>query len=139
MARTKKALPPPGSQTAAADVSKTKSGKKKKARKESYGVSLYNLFTILISPLQIYIHRVLKQVHPDAGISTKAMSIMTSFVNDIFEQIATEASRLSTISKKSSISSREIQTAVRLILPGELSKHAISEGTKAVSKYTSSK
>ncbi|KAH9009298.1 hypothetical protein EDB85DRAFT_1872187, partial [Lactarius pseudohatsudake] len=27
-------------------------------------------------------------------------------------------------------SSREIQTAVRLILPGELSKHAISEGTR---------
>ena len=33
----------------------------------------------------------------------------------------------------------EIQTAVRLILPGELAKHAVSECTKAVSKYTSSK
>ncbi|KAF9083035.1 hypothetical protein BGX23_011841 [Mortierella sp. AD031] len=31
------------------------------------------------------------------------------------------------------------QTAVRLILPGELAKHAVSEGTKAVTKYTSSK
>jgi histone H2B len=28
---------------------------------------------------------------------------------------------------------------VRLILPGELAKHAVSEGTKAVTKYTSSK
>jgi histone H2B len=26
---------------------------------------------------------------------------------------------------------------VRLILPGELAKHAVSEGTKAVTKYTS--
>ena len=34
--------------------------------------------------------------------------------------------------------SREIQTAVRLMLPGELAKHAVSEGTKAVTKYTSS-
>ncbi|WAR58979.1 hypothetical protein PtB15_10B321 [Puccinia triticina] len=34
--------------------------------------------------------------------------------------------------KKSTISSREIQTAVRLILPGELSKHTISEGTKMI-------
>jgi hypothetical protein len=33
--------------------------------------------------------------------------------------------------------SREIQTAVRLLLPGELAKHAVSEGTKAVTKYTS--
>ncbi|KAG7225014.1 hypothetical protein INR49_014807 [Caranx melampygus] len=34
---------------------------------------------------------------------------------------------------------QEIQTAVRLLLPGELAKHAVSEGTKAVTKYTSSK
>jgi histone H2B len=27
-----------------------------------------------------------KQVHPDTGISSKEMSIMNSFVNDIFER-----------------------------------------------------
>lgn len=98
--------------------------KRKRKRKESYGIYVYN---------------VLKQVHPDVGISSKAMSIMNSFVNDIFERIAGEASRLSKQNKKSTISSREIQTAVRLLLPGELAKHAVSEGTKAVTKYTSSK
>ncbi|XP_072101569.1 histone H2B 7-like [Mobula birostris] len=67
------------------------------------------------------------------------MSIMNSFVNDIFERIAGEASRLAHYNKRSTISSREIQTAVRLLLPGELAKHAVSEGTKAVTKYTSSK
>ncbi|XP_065843737.1 histone H2B-like [Oscarella lobularis] len=87
----------------------------------------------------IYIYKVLKQVHPDTGISSKAMSIMNSFVNDIFERIAVEASRLAHYNKKSTITSREIQTAVRLLLPGELAKHAVSEGTKAVTKYTSSK
>ena len=102
-------------------------GDKKKRRskpKQSYG---------------IYIYKVLKQVHPDTGVSSKAMSIMNSFVNDLFERIAAEASRLAHYSKKSTISSREIQTAVRLLLPGELAKHAVSEGTKAVTKYTSSK
>lgn len=62
---------------------------------------------------------------------------MNSFVNDVFERIAAEASRLATYNKRSTISSREIQTAVRLLLPGELAKHAVSEGTKAVTKYTS--
>ncbi|KAG6335704.1 hypothetical protein ID866_3384 [Astraeus odoratus] len=85
-----------------------------------------------------YIYKVLKQIHPDTGISNKAMAILNSFVNDIFERIATEASKLAAYSKKSTISSREIQTAVRLILPGELAKHAISEGTKSVTKYSSS-
>ena len=45
---------------------------------------------------------------------------------------------LASYSKKSTISSREIQTAVRLILPGELAKHAISEGTKSVTKVSRS-
>ena len=107
---------------------KKPSGDKKKRhrrRKESYSI--------------VYIYKVMKQVHPDTGISSKAMGIMNSFVNDIFERIAGEASRLAHYNKKSTITSREIQTAVRLLLPGELAKHAVSEGTKAVTKYTSSK
>ncbi|XP_041100085.1 uncharacterized protein LOC121312200 [Polyodon spathula] len=86
----------------------------------------------------LYGFGVLKQVHPDTGISSKAMGIMNSFVNDIFERIAGESSRLAHYNKRSTITSREIQTAVRLLLPGELAKHAVSEGTKAVTKYTSS-
>ena len=98
--------------------------KRHRRRKESYG---------------IYIYKVMKQVHPDTGISSKAMSIMNSFVNDVFERIANEASRLAHYNKKSTITSREVQTAVRLLLPGELAKHAVSEGTKAVTKCTTSK
>ncbi|XP_065079359.1 histone H2B-like [Ochlerotatus camptorhynchus] len=102
-------------------------GEKKKRRqrnKESYA---------------IYIYQVLKQVYADTRVSSKAMSIMNSFVNDIFERIAAESSRLAQYNKRSTITSREIQTAVRLLLLGELAKHAVSEGTKAVTKYTSSK
>eukprot|EP00162_Nutomonas_longa_P009887 comp19556_c0_seq1/m.37296 comp19556_c0_seq1/g.37296 ORF comp19556_c0_seq1/g.37296 comp19556_c0_seq1/m.37296 type:complete len:124 (+) comp19556_c0_seq1:311-682(+) len=84
-----------------------------------------------------YIYKVLKQVHPDTGVSTKAMSIMNSFINDIFERLAAESSRLARYNRRGTISSREIQTAVRLLLPGELAKHAVSEGTKAVAKYSS--
>ncbi len=109
---------------AAKSVPKGDKKARKSKRKESYA---------------IYIYKVLKQVHPDTGVSSKAMSIMNSFVNDLFERIASEASRLAHYNKRSTITSREIQTAVRLLLPGELAKHAVSEGTKAVTKYTSSK
>jgi histone H2B len=85
----------------------------------------------------LYIYKVLKQVHPDTGVSKKAMNIMNSFINDIFEKIALESSKLVRYNQKRTLSSREIQTAVKLILPGELAKHAISEGTKAVTKFTS--
>uniref|UniRef100_A0A0E0BX94 Histone H2B n=1 Tax=Oryza meridionalis TaxID=40149 RepID=A0A0E0BX94_9ORYZ len=43
---------------------------------------------------------------------------------------------LARYNKKPTITSREIQTAVRLVLPGELAKHAVSEGTKAVTKIS---
>ena len=86
-----------------------------------------------------YIYKVLKQVHPDTGISKKGMSIMNSFINDIFDRIAGEAGKLVSYNKTSTLGSREVQTAVRLMLPGELAKHAVSEGTKAVTKYDASK
>ncbi|EDV44833.1 uncharacterized protein Dana_GF21521 [Drosophila ananassae] len=76
-------MPPKTSGKAAKKAGKaqkniTKNDKKKKRkRKESYA---------------IYIYKVLKQVHPDTGISSKAMSIMNSFVNDILELYAAEGS-----------------------------------------------
>ena len=102
-----------------------KDGKKRKRScKESYSV---------------YVYKVLNQVHQDTGILSKAMGIMNSFVNDIIERVAGEASRLAHYNKCWTITSREIQTAVCLLLPGELAKHTVSEGTKAVTKYTCSK
>lgn len=46
------------------------------------------------------------------------MSVLNSFINDTFEKIALEAARLGKYNKKQTMSSREIQTAVRLLLPG---------------------
>ena len=83
-----------------------------------------------------YIYEVLKQVHPDCGISKKSMITMNNFVTDIFDRVMEKAGQLIK-GKKETISSRTVQSAIRLILPGELAKHAVSEGTKAVTKFTS--
>lgn len=85
-----------------------------------------------------YIYQILKQVHPDTGISNKAICIMNSFVKDIFDRIAFEASRISRYNKRQTITAREIQTATRLVLPGELAKHGVSEGSKALIKFNKS-
>ncbi|MCD7458807.1 Histone H2B [Datura stramonium] len=86
---------------------------------------------------KIYIFKVLKQELSRHRDSSKAMGIMNSFTNDIFEKLAQESSRLARYNKKPTITSREIQTAVRLVLPGELAKHAVSEGT-VTQKYSGS-
>ncbi|KAM4640722.1 LOW QUALITY PROTEIN: histone H2B type 1-J-like [Discoglossus pictus] len=115
-----KSAPAPmkGSKKAITKTQKQDGKKRKRTRKESYA---------------IYVYKVLRQVHPDTGISSNAMGIMNSFIDDIFERIAGEASHLAHYNKHYTITSREIHTAVRLLLPGELAKH------KAVTKYTSAK
>ena len=103
--------PKKGSKKAVTKAQKKDSKKHRRSREESYSV---------------YVYKVLNQVHPDTGISSKAMGITNSFVNHIFERTAGEASCLVHYNKHSTITSREIQTAVRLVLPGELAKHAVS-------------
>lgn len=100
----------PSKSPAAAGAGKKKS-KRGKKRVESYSS---------------YIFKVMKQIHPDTGISKLAMAIMNSFINDIFEKIATEAGRVVRKDKKLTLSAREIQTAVLLTFPGELARHAIT-------------
>jgi histone H2B len=80
----------------------------------------------------VYIYKLLKQVHPNMLISKKSMVIMDGFVNCIFERIARESSLLSRSNGRSAISSCEIQASVQKILPAELAKNAITEGTKAI-------
>lgn len=82
-----------------------------------------------------YIYKVLKQTHPSMGASKKAMMVLESMTQENFHRIVAEAGKLARANKKETITSREIQTAVRLLFPGELAKHAVSEGTKAVTKF----
>lgn len=87
----------------------------------------------------VYMYRVLKQVYPNLGISRNAMRILDSLMDDIFSRLAAEASRLMKFSNRSTLTSRDIQTAVRLLMPSELGRHAMSEATKAVHRYAASK
>ena len=111
--------------------SKTPTAKNKKRRQKTRRHSKHETFSV-------YIYKVLKQVHQDTGISKRSMAIMNSFINDVFERIALEASKLVRYNKKHTLSAREIQSAVKLLLPGELAKHAIIEGAKAVNKIAES-
>jgi len=84
----------------------------------------------------VYVSRSLKEIDSTLSLSSKTVKILNSFVSDMFERIATEAATLVRVNKKRTLGSREVQTAVRLVLPAELAKHAMAEGTKAVAKAT---
>jgi histone H3/H4 len=87
-----------------------------------------------------YIYRVLKHVHPDTGLSGDGLSSTNNFIKITLKRIMNVVNRLMLGSGgRKTISAREIQTAVRLAFPGELAKHAVSEGTKAVITYNMTK
>ena len=87
----------------------------------------------------LYIYKVLKSISNDIGISKKGMAVINSLVADMFEQVALEASKLVRYQKKRTLSSQDVQTAVKLLLPPDLGSHAIMEGSKAIAKFNSGK
>jgi histone H2B len=74
----------------------------------------------------------MKQVHPDLTMSKRGSQVLNSMVIDMYGKIMEETKQLLSHSKRQTLTSRDIQTAVRLIFPGQLAIHAVSEGTRAV-------
>lgn len=79
--------------------------------------------------------RLLKQIHPGLSLSLGARRVMVSLLDDIHERVAREAGALVRVAKRRTLTARDIQSATRMVLRGELAKHAVAEGTKALTKY----
>jgi len=129
-------MPPKGSKGSKTSVKKeepavkvepaaaTKKAKRHKKRKPSWNT---------------YVYKVLQQVAPDVGMTKISMSSINTLVNDALHRLGHEASRMVMKDGKKTVGSGDIQTATRLIFPGELGVHAVSEGVKATTAYSSSK
>ena len=92
------------------------------------------------SKLDTFIHKVSKQIfRGHLGINAEGMRVMNGLLKYTANAICSVAALMTTHAEKSTISSREIQTAVRLIFKSkELSRAAVEVGTKAVGKFISS-
>ena len=107
---------------------KTAKGRRCRCRRRRCGQGNFSSFAT-------YFPRVLKQVHTGLSLSRESVNVLDSFVKDMFERIAEEAGRLAHSNKRCTIMTEDIQTSVRLLLPGELGKYATSEATKSVIRY----
>ena len=64
------------------------------------------------------------------------MMTLNQMMADKFDEIMRESRDLTINTKKSTISSREVETAVKLLVPGELGKHAITMSKKALRNFS---
>jgi histone H2A len=86
---------------------------------------------------RVYLLRILKQVHDGAGLSGRALSVFEGMTHLLIETLAQHAAPLLG-TKRRTVTSRDVMVAAQLSLPGELAKHAVSEISKAVTKYNAS-
>ena len=84
----------------------------------------------------VYIRRVLKELHPDIGISEKAMKILDSLMHGLYEQLATEASRAARIHRRKSLTTRDVEISVRVVLPEGLASRAMDKANVAVANLS---
>ena len=84
---------------------------------------------------ETYIFRVQKEVCPEQGISKKAMLTMNQIISDKFDCIMKQCREITEQSKKGTITSKEVETAVKLLLRGQLCNNAVNEGRRAIQRY----
>lgn len=83
-----------------------------------------------------YIHKVLKKVQPSLSIQQKTMISVNSLVDNLIERLSENAARTAVAGKKGTLQARHVQAATSLIMPDKLATHAVSEGTRAVTKFS---
>ena len=84
---------------------------------------------------QNYIYRVLKEVKPELGISKKSMVLINTILVELFTRVMTEARNLMIYSKKGTLNSKEVESAIKLLFPGELQKLAIQTCKQSLNNY----
>ena len=84
-----------------------------------------------------YLHKVLKSVSPKGvTISAQGMDLLNSITEDLENRLANKSFELAKFQKKSTLSAKHVQAATKVIFPGEMGGLAITEGNKAVQKFT---
>ena len=84
----------------------------------------------------LYIFKVLKQVHPEIGMSKRAMTVMNGFVHDTLDHIVNAASNIVKYNERSTMDARASQCHSKLVFHGGLSMYAVTETNRMLSGWT---
>jgi histone H3/H4 len=88
--------------------------------------------------IQSLFEEISKSLRRDKSINDNAVQQINTVLNRLAHVIMSKSNDLVILKRSAKIESVTLQSAVRLIMNGELHKHAVSSGIKAVTKYLSS-
>ena len=84
---------------------------------------------------ETYISKVLKQISPSNGITSNAKQQLNSFLCILLKFISSKVLFLTTLAKKKTISIKEVENALKIILDDELLSMALKEGSKSCESF----
>jgi histone H2B len=82
-----------------------------------------------------YTKRVNKSINPNLSISQESLSILDSYVWDMFYRLVEASQNLVYATGKKTLTERDIEFAVKLVLPGSLKKYAIGYAKKSMQLF----
>jgi histone H2A len=89
--------------------------------------------------LKSYINKVSKQLNPDLHVSEKTDDYIEDLLTYLLKLLMKSVNNLLDKSGAKTVSSSDIQFAVRLVFSSELRKHSITAGTNAVTNFNTAR
>lgn len=86
-----------------------------------------------------YIHNICKKQCPDLGVSNNAIMACNGVLETLLARLIKQSATVAKKGKIGTLKARQVQAGTRVLLPFDLSKQAVSNGTSAVTRYTSTK
>lgn len=78
------------------------------------------------------IKKLVIQVHYDLRIKSISVDIINDMIQNLCEEIITVANKLAQLGKRKRVGQKEVKSALLLLIPDELAKHAISEANRSL-------
>jgi histone H2B len=83
----------------------------------------------------LYINNISKYINPDMNLSFNVKNYLQKLIISFIDHFTIYASTMMEQKGIKTLTSKEINNGIQLFLVGELRKHAISEATKALTKF----
>lgn len=85
---------------------------------------------------ETYISKVLKSISTDGGITTNAKQQLNSVVCTIAKRISDLATKLTALSKKKTLSVKEVQNAIKITIPASLADECCKLADESLQKFS---
>jgi histone H3/H4 len=87
---------------------------------------------------ETYMLRIVKKISESNGITNNAKQQLNSIVSSLAKLISEKAIELTEISKKKTMSDKEVRNAIKIIFPNDFSKNIMILSEESIQKYSNS-